>query len=464
MQPAANPEDIRAILSRFHTWAEKNPVHGDGDGNGLGNGAGNGHAAAAGTEELREISYEEAIRKHRDRGAAKTPKRTAAASAPTTPVARRPARVKAEPEPRREVLQGLPAEPAQELSVAPPMLKPPAAETQPKPVSAPVHAECAPEDPNPLATAFEQITAAIERNAKISLPEHAPAVKTAKTEKLAKSEAPAAAAGKIAAGTSKTPTAKNRVAAEASSPVAAINRVVAETSPATAQTTATAAAKTVTSPRTPRVQRKAGARPARATIAAMAKMPLTREAITAALAAKPQSRPVTKVRSALINPPIVARIKASARIATPRKIAAPAVAQQRKAKQPPFHQVLAYSVQQPKRPVAKKKQAEPDRNRRITTRFSTAEERRIAKHAALAGLTVSAYLRKCALSVVASTQSARAPTPASAPAKRRRTRAVAQAQSYQDYQYVEPTSLLGSWLALLRNRFLPPPVRYSGQA
>ncbi len=423
MQPAANPEDIRAILSRFHTWAEKNPVQGDSDGNGHGNGAGNGHAAA-GSEELREISYEEAIRKHRDRGAAKMPKRAAAASAPTTPVARRPARVKAEPEPRMEVFQGLPVEPAQELSVAPPILKPPAVETQPRPVPAPVHAENAPEDRTPLATAFEQITAAIERNEKISRPEYAPAVKTAKTEKLAKSEAPAAAA---------------------------------------AQTTATPAAKTAAAPRTPKVQRKAGRRPARAKIAAMAKMPLTREAITAALAAKPQSRPVTKVGSALIKPPIVAGIKASARIAAPRKSAAPAVAQRRNAKHPPFHQVLAYSVQQPRQPVAKRKQAEPDRNRRITTRFSTAEERRIAKHAALAGLTVSAYLRKCALSVVASTQSARSATPASAPAKRRRQTAP-QAPSYQDYQYVEPTSLLGSWLALLRNRFLPPPVRYSGQA
>lgn len=423
MQPAANPEDIRAILSRFHTWAEKNPVQGDSDGNGHGNGAGNGHAAA-GSEELREISYEEAIRKHRDRGAAKMPKRAAAASAPTTPVARRPARVKAEPEPRMEVFQGLPVEPAQELSVAPPILKPPAVETQPRPVPAPVHAENAPEDRTPLATAFEQITAAIERNEKISRPEYAPAVKTAKTEKLAKSEAPAAAA---------------------------------------AQTTATPAAKTAAAPRTPKVQRKAGRRPARAKIAAMAKMPLTREAITAALAAKPQSRPVTKVGSALIKPPIVAGIKASARIAAPRKSAAPAVAQRRNAKHPPFHQVLAYSVQQPRQPVAKKKQAEPDRNRRITTRFSTAEERRIAKHAALAGLTVSAYLRKCALSVVASTQSARSATPASAPAKRRKQTAP-QAPSYQDYQYVEPTSLLGSWLALLRNRFLPPPVRYSGQA
>ncbi len=423
MQPAANPEDIRAILSRFHTWAEKNPVQGDSDGNGHGNGAGNGHAAA-GSEELREISYEEAIRKHRDRGAAKMPKRAAAASAPTTPVARRPARVKAEPEPRMEVFQGLPVEPAQELSVAPPILKPPAVETQPRPVPAPVHAENAPEDRTPLATAFEQITAAIERNEKISRPEYAPAVKTAKTEKLAKSEAPAAAA---------------------------------------AQTTATPAAKTAAAPRTPKVQRKAGRRPARAKIAAMAKMPLTREAITAALAAKPQSRPVTKVGSALIKPPIVAGIKASARIAAPRKSAAPAVAQRRNAKHPPFHQVLAYSVQQPRQPVAKRKQAEPDRNRRITTRFSTAEERRIAKHAALAGLTVSAYLRKCALSVVASTQSARSATPASAPSKRRRQTAP-QAPSYQDYQYVEPTSLLGSWLALLRNRFLPPPVRYSGQA
>ncbi len=448
MQPAANPEDIRAILSRFHTWAEKNPVQGDSDGNGHGNGAGNGHAAA-GSEELREISYEEAIRKHRDRGAAKMPKRAAAASAPTTPVARRPARVKAEPEPRMEVFQGLPVEPAQELSVAPPILKPPAVETQPRPVPAPVHAENAPEDRTPLATAFEQITAAIERNEKISRPEYAPAVKTAKTEKLAKSEAPAAAAGKIVAGIS--------------SAVAATNSIVAETSPAAAQTTATPAAKTAAAPRTPKVQRKAGRRPARAKIAAMAKMPLTREAITAALAAKPQSRPVTKVGSALIKPPIVAGIKASARIAAPRKSAAPAVAQRRNAKHPPFHQVLAYSVQQPRQPVAKKKQAEPDRNRRITTRFSTAEERRIAKHAALAGLTVSAYLRKCALSVVASTQSARSATPASAPAKRRRQTAP-QAPSYQDYQYVEPTSLLGSWLALLRNRFLPPPVRYSGQA
>lgn len=57
MQPAANRYDIHTILGRFETWAGKKP------------GDGNGHKNGNAPEEVREISYEEAIRQYRSRHA-----------------------------------------------------------------------------------------------------------------------------------------------------------------------------------------------------------------------------------------------------------------------------------------------------------------------------------------------------------------------------------------------------------
>ena len=66
MQAGPPPEDLHAILSRFHNWAGKGPANG------------NGHAKRTPEEGIREIPYEEAIRQHRDRQAARSPRRTAA--------------------------------------------------------------------------------------------------------------------------------------------------------------------------------------------------------------------------------------------------------------------------------------------------------------------------------------------------------------------------------------------------
>src|ERR1700679_738804 len=59
MQPGMSSDDLRAILSRYESWAAKQP--GDGNGNG------NGHKNSNRAEEVREIPYEEAIRQYRTR-------------------------------------------------------------------------------------------------------------------------------------------------------------------------------------------------------------------------------------------------------------------------------------------------------------------------------------------------------------------------------------------------------------
>jgi hypothetical protein len=61
----------------------------------------------------------------------------------------------------------------------------------------------------------------------------------------------------------------------------------------------------------------------------------------------------------------------------------------------------------------------PDRTRRITTRFSLAEERRIGKCAAELGITVSSYLRQCALSSVTQKPLPEAPAPTAAAGTRK---------------------------------------------
>jgi hypothetical protein len=129
-------------------------------------------------------------------------------------------------------------------------------------------------------------------------------------------------------------------------------------------------------------------------------------------------------------------------------------------KRPAFRQVLAGTIQQPKTAALKNKPA-PDRTRRITTRFSAAEERRIEKCAAELGITVSAYLRRCALSAVTQNPLSESPAPL-APA---RTRKLPVRSTQQPTEYAAPgQSMFAGWLALLRNRFLGPPMRFSDDA
>src|SRR5581483_9407475 len=65
MQSGPPAEDLHAILSRFHTWAGKDAPNGNGQANGSPN------------EGIREIPYEEAIRQHRSRQAARSQRRPA---------------------------------------------------------------------------------------------------------------------------------------------------------------------------------------------------------------------------------------------------------------------------------------------------------------------------------------------------------------------------------------------------
>jgi len=124
--------------------------------------------------------------------------------------------------------------------------------------------------------------------------------------------------------------------------------------------------------------------------------------------------------------------------------------------------VLAGTVQQPKALLAPKKKLEPDRTRRITTRFTPAEERRIERQAAALGITVSAYLRRCALCAVAAQNPAGAPAPENVKRTRRKTQA---SSALQSATYTSPPpSLFAGWFALLRNRFLGPPIRFSEEA
>jgi hypothetical protein len=132
-------------------------------------------------------------------------------------------------------------------------------------------------------------------------------------------------------------------------------------------------------------------------------------------------------------------------------------------KQPEFRQVLANRVRAAQKTIAAKKTKTPDRTRRITTRFSTAEERRIEKAASLAGVTVSAYLRKCALA--AGNAQALPPQPP-ASAKKARKAGSRRTTEPEMRLFAQPptSSLVGGWLTLLRQRFLSSPTRFSEEA
>ena len=113
MQPAPKTEDIEAILSRFQTWAEKHPA----------NGNGNGHGNDAPIEELREIPYEEAIRRHRSRQTAQTQHRNTSANSTASATTRAKSTAGIAPNPpSHAVTQPAPEAPPQwiaELAVIP---------------------------------------------------------------------------------------------------------------------------------------------------------------------------------------------------------------------------------------------------------------------------------------------------------------------------------------------------------
>jgi hypothetical protein len=443
MQPGPNPEDINTILSRFQAWAEKHPSEG--------NGNGNGHQNGAGSDEIREIPYEEAIRQYRSRHSGPTPRR-AAAPKPRIRAgsSQRPATqtekplMKTEPNPLAEEaspqwVSELPlvaaSEPVIELKAA--------AQT------APVIAEQLAQVRTQVAIDLEEATEVVQR-----------AIDGAQKKR---NTAPG-----------KTKPELEKPASMAAKPETPARAAVAPAAAATIAAPAPVAKPERKAPQKPSPARSAAARPPQARPAPAPPVPPIRKAATAAPPVKTQARTAGPNRKSSI---IKAQIKTAAQPPAPRIVRtaanppAPRATIRRSAPTPrlrrpkhaPFHNVLANTVHRTKiSAVAKKKKPPPDRTQRITTRFTPAEERRIEKLAADADLTVSAYLRECALAVVASQNSLALPSFTAT--KARKSKAPAPVE-YQRNAYSAPApSLLGGWLSLLRNRFLGPPVRFSEQA
>jgi hypothetical protein len=133
-------------------------------------------------------------------------------------------------------------------------------------------------------------------------------------------------------------------------------------------------------------------------------------------------------------------------------------------KKPAFKKVLAKTVRSAAPADPGPRETIPaDRNRRITTRFSAAEQRRLERAAAQAGLTVSAWVRQCALH--AETASAPPPAKAAKSAPVRTAKAAVSSHPAGSTLFSTPApSGVGNWLTLLRQRFLSSPARFSERA
>lgn len=118
---------------------------------------------------------------------------------------------------------------------------------------------------------------------------------------------------------------------------------------------------------------------------------------------------------------------------------------------PEFREVLAQSV---RKKTAKVRRA---KEQRVSVRLSQAEERLLQVSARGAGMTVSAYLRERALGAIAPESQTKLAAPAAG------TRTDSDALSAAS-PAAKSNSVLGDWIALLRNRFLPSPVRFAERA
>jgi hypothetical protein len=449
MQPGPNPEDINTILSRFQSWAEKHPSEGNGNGNGHKNGAGSD------SDEIREIPYEEAIRQYRSRHG-QTPRRAAAA--------------------KPRIRAGSAQKPA--MQTEKPLMK-----KEPNPPAVEMEAEALPQwvSELPLVADSEPV---IELRAAVQpAPVVAEQVVQARTQVAIDLEEATEVVQRAMEGVRKkrnTTPPKTKPEPEKLAAMAAKAETPARASVAPARAATVASPTPVAkperkAPQKPSQARSAATRPPQARLAPTPPIPAIRKAASAGQPVKAQARMARpNPKSSIIK----AQIKTAAQPPAPRiaraavKSPAPRAAGRRSAPTPhptlrrpqhaPFHKVLANTVHRAKiSAVAKKKKLAPDRTQRITTRFTAAEERRIEKLAAEADLTVSAYLRECALAVVASQNSLALPSFATT--KARKSNAPPPVE-YQPNAYSVPApSLLGGWLSLLRNRFLGPPVRFSEQ-
>jgi hypothetical protein len=116
--------------------------------------------------------------------------------------------------------------------------------------------------------------------------------------------------------------------------------------------------------------------------------------------------------------------------------------------------MLARSVRE------EKQEKQQERRQRVSVRLSRAEERRLQQRANEAGLTISEFLRSRALDA----EPQRPEAARTGLEHRTRNGRPATAAPLFAASTGQNGSLLGGWLALLRNRFLASPVRFSEQA
>lgn len=124
-------------------------------------------------------------------------------------------------------------------------------------------------------------------------------------------------------------------------------------------------------------------------------------------------------------------------------------------KRPAFREVLEHSV------LAEKPQVWQERRQRVSVRLSRAEERRLQQRASRAGVTISEYLRRSALDPE---QQRLEPGHAGASQSRVRHGRPATAAPLFASSTNQNSSMLGGWIALLRNRFLASPPRFAARA
>jgi hypothetical protein len=178
--------------------------------------------------------------------------------------------------------------------------------------------------------------------------------------------------------------------------------------------------------------------------------------------------PVEAEKTDSETPPVSGRAKRSGRAAERGHApaaqagkggsAAPSAASKRssQAKTPEFRQVLAKSVAGRGGAVPGKaaKTRKLERDQRVSVRLSRDEERELQKRAAGAGITVSQYLRQCALAEQARTAKNSGMIAGDSP----------MGSSAPQGAAAEKPSGFGEWITLLRNRFLSSPARFAERA
>jgi hypothetical protein len=178
----------------------------------------------------------------------------------------------------------------------------------------------------------------------------------------------------------------------------------------------------------------------------------------AAKAADLRTYPDATPTPAPVNIPLAAAELAAQPLSRPpRTPAAPrprtARCMPRKAQSQEFRQVLAKTVQQ--KPSAAAMSGKSERSQRVSLRLSPAEEQLLQQSAALAGITVSEYLRRRALEA--------GPLPGELRPVPLATSTATAAPEAETAAASQKTGF-GDWITLLRNRFLSSPARFAERA